>query len=160
MTTNERRELRDYTRLDFYNGLLKQEGFTARMLIDEDGDGGYELILKDGANVAPVSGGLNDDELADEVVVLFGELVRWRYVVTYVSLSDSEPDANGYCEAKICSERHIAERVAKEWADTEMEEQKDFAPSMKIDGDKRIISWSGGSEKVIIGIHEERVKWV
>lgn len=153
-------ELEEYIELDLYNSLLEANDVTGRIRVRRDGDGGYEMVLENGDNSTPISNGLNENELADEVASFAHDLIRMYYVVTYVGLSDSDPDGNGYCEVKICFERHMAERVAKEWADREMEEQKDFAPSMITDKDKRVISWAGGSEKVIIGIHEERIKWV
>lgn len=158
MTESEIQGLKEYVRLDFYNNELKEAGVRASMLIDDDGDGCYELAVKEGGHNAPISCGLSEDELADEVIHVAYELMRKQYVVTYVGLSDSDPDGNGYCEVEVCSERHIAERIAKEWAENEMEEQKGFKPTMEQNGDVRVISWT--ECQVIITIHEKLVKMV
>ena len=160
MTESEILALKEYVRLDFYNNELKKADVSASISIGDDGDGAYELVVKEGDRKTAISCGLSEDELADEVIHVAYELMRKRYVVTYVGLSDSDPDGNGYCEVKVCSERHIAERVAKEWAQREMDEQKDSAPSMQKSADKFVVSWCSGTERVIIRIHEERVIWV
>ena len=158
MTESEILALKEYVRLDFYNNELKIENVRASMFIDDDSDGGYELVVKEGDYKTAISCGLSEDELADEVIHIAYELMRKRYVVTYVGLSDGDPDGNGYCEVEVCSERHIAERVAQEWAQQEMDEHKDSAPSMQKSADKFVVSWCAGTESVIIRIHEERVK--
>jgi len=156
MTESEIQDLKEYVRLDFYNNELKEAGVSASMFIDDDGDGGYELAVKEGDHEAPISCGLNEDELADEVIHVAYELMRKRYVVTYVGLTDDDAFGNGYCEVEVCSERHIAERIAKEWEENEMEVQKDSKPTMEQNGDVRVISWAGC--QVIITIHEKLVK--
>lgn len=158
MTESEVRDLKEYVRLDFYNNELKEAGVSASMSIDDDGDGCYELTVKEGDHNAPISCGLSEDELADEVIHVAYEMMRKRYVVTYVGLTDDDAFGNGYCEVEVCSERHIAERIAKEWSENEMEVQKDSKPTMEQNGDVRVISWA--ECQVIITIHEKLVKMV
>lgn len=159
MTEKRQKELEKKAGLDFYNDLLKKQGISARLRIDDDGEGGYELVVKEGNRKTAVSCGLNEDEMVDEVMTMYYEITRKKYVVTYVGLSDSDPDGNGYCEVKICSERHIAERVAKELEANELDAH-DEDIDVKHENGVTVLSWAGGSEKVIISIHEERVKWV
>lgn len=158
MTEKKQKELEKKVGLDYYNDLLKKEGVRARIAVGDDGEGFYEMSVKDGNNVTPVSCGLNEDELADEIITCYYEMVRDKYVVTYVALSDNEPDGNGYCEVKICSERNVAERVLKDWLAAEVAEHDDV--HVTNDNDKSIISWAGGAESVIISIHKKRVNWV
>lgn len=157
MTESEVLDLKEYVRLDFYNNELKEAGVSASMFIDDDSDGGYELTVKEGDYKAPISCGLSEDELADEVIHVAYELMRKRYVVTYVGLSDSDPDGNGYCEVHVCSERHIAERVAKELEANELDAH-DEDIDVKHKNGVTVLSWAGGSEQVIITIHEKLVK--
>lgn len=151
-------ELEKYVGLDFYNQNLKEAGVSARIYVGDDGDGGYEMCVKDGEHTTGISCGLNEDELADEVITCYYEIVRKIYVVTFVQLSDEEPDDNGYCKVKVCAERHIAERVLKEWLADEITEHDE--PKVFNSDGKSIISWNCGLQKVIISIHETRKEWV
>ena len=160
MTESEILALKEYVRLDFYNNELKKEDVSASMLIDDDGDGGYELVVKEGDRKTAISCGLSEDELADEVIHVSYELMRKRYVVTYVGLSDSDPDGNGHCEVKICSDRIVANRVVAQWISDELAAHDNAYHVYGDNPDTSYVIWAGGTERVIIRIHEERVIWV
>ena len=79
------------------------------------------------------------------------------YVVTYVGLSDSEYDANGYSECKICKTKEDAKQKLKEWRDNEIEclkaEDREYE-ILEDEDDECRISWCGHGEQLRLEIHE------
>ena len=79
------------------------------------------------------------------------------YAVTYVGLSDSEYNANGYCECKVCKTKEDAKRTLKEWRENEIECLKSEGREYEIledEDDECRISWCGHGEQLRLEIHE------
>ena len=82
---------------------------------------------------------------------------RILYIVTYIGLSDNDPDGNGYCEIKAFDTHERAVDTMESMVLAECEEQRDFTPRVERGTDVAIVSWNGGSDSVIIRIHETTV---
>ena len=83
--------------------------------------------------------------------------LKEMYVVTYVGLSDSEYDANGYCKCKLCATKNDALRKLKEWRDNEIENLKSEGRDYEIledEEDECRISWCGHGEQLRLEIHK------
>jgi hypothetical protein len=79
------------------------------------------------------------------------------YAVTYVGLSDSEYDADGYSEVAICDSLDKAKAKLKSWRDNEiadLEEQEREYEILQDEDNKCRISWCSHGEQVRIEIHE------
>lgn len=82
---------------------------------------------------------------------------RKLFLVTYIGLSDSEPDANGYCETFLYVNHFEALAKMNSLAENEMQEH-DSDLSVKTEDNKRVLSWAGGTESVIITVKEIEVE--
>ena len=81
---------------------------------------------------------------------------RKVYVVTYVGLSDSEYEANGYSDCHVYNDRDAALAKLKELRDAEIETLKDEGRDyevLKDEDDECRISWCGHGEQVRIEVH-------
>jgi hypothetical protein len=79
------------------------------------------------------------------------------YCVTYVGLSDSEYDANGYSEVALYDTMDAAKAKLKAWRDNEIEELKEQERDYDVledEDDECRISWCGHGEQVRIEVHE------
>jgi hypothetical protein len=79
------------------------------------------------------------------------------YCVTYVGLSDSEYDANGYSEVALYDTMDAAKAKLKAWRDNEIAELKEQERDYEIledEDDEVRISWCAHGEQVRIEVHE------
>lgn len=82
------------------------------------------------------------------------------YVVTYVGLSDSEYDANGYCESAVCTDLAAAKAKMKAWREAEIENCKAEGRDYEILEDEAMefrMSWCGHGEQLRLKIEEKEV---
>ena len=82
------------------------------------------------------------------------------YVVTYVGLSDSEYDANGYSECRVYSDKEAAIEKLKALRDNEIAELEEQGRDYEILKDEPMecrISWCGHGEQVRIEVHKEEM---
>lgn len=80
------------------------------------------------------------------------------YTVSYVGLSDSEDDANGYCETYVYRSQEKAEAKMKALRDNEIENCKAEGHDYEIledEGMRFRMSWCGGTEQVRITIMDD-----
>ena len=79
------------------------------------------------------------------------------WVVTNVTLSDSEYQANGYSYVKVFDSFEKAEQQKKQWADAEIElcnnEERDYEVLQDEPSCFRM-GWAGNTEQIRIQIHE------
>ena len=79
------------------------------------------------------------------------------FVVTYVGLSDSEYEANGFSECMIATSIEGAREKMKSWREREIEhlksENRDYEILEDEDEECRI-SWCGHGEQLRLEIHE------
>ena len=78
------------------------------------------------------------------------------FAVSYVGLSDSEYDANGYSEVAIYDSLDKAKAKLKSWRDNEIAELKEQEREYEIledEDDECRISWCGHGEQIRIEIH-------
>lgn len=159
------KELEESSGLNMYNGLLKDYKMNVQIGVRHDKEyedlepNLYEVYVTDGKNDTPMTNGLTEEELADVILETFNELVRHCYVVTYVGLSDSDADANGYCAAIVYANRKIAEDKVMQLIEEELNTH-DEDINVRRENGKIVISWAGGTERVLISIHETRKEWV
>jgi len=79
------------------------------------------------------------------------------WCVTYVGLSDSEYDANGYSEVALYATKDAAIAKLKAWRDNEIAELKEQERDYEIledEDDECRISWCGHTEQIRIEVHE------
>lgn len=79
------------------------------------------------------------------------------WCVTYVGLSDSEYEANGYSEVALYATKDAAKAKLKAWRDNEIAELKEQERDYEIledEDDECRISWCGHGEQVRIEVHE------
>ena len=79
------------------------------------------------------------------------------YCVTYVGLSDSEYDSNGYSEVALYATKDAAKAKLKAWRDNEIAELKEQERDYEIledEDDECRISWCGHGEQIRIEVHE------
>lgn len=82
------------------------------------------------------------------------------YVVTYVGLSDSEYNANGYSECHLYCDKEAAFAKLKALRDAEIADLKEQGRDYEIledEEDKCRISWCGHGEQVRIEVHKEKL---
>lgn len=83
------------------------------------------------------------------------------WVVTYVGLSDSEYEANGYCECHVCGTLEAAQAKMRQLRDAEIENCKAEGRDYQILEDETTelrMSWCSHGEQVRLEIHEKEVK--
>lgn len=121
-------------------------------------DGTMSIYLKKGSEESLFTNCIdNDDQLQTELYDALTSLLTKQFIVSYVGLSDSEQEADGFCETFACATKTIAEEKALALYNEEVEMHEDSKQS--IVDDKYIVEWAGGSEKVIIRIHEKYMEW-
>ena len=79
------------------------------------------------------------------------------WCVTYVGLSDSEYEANGYSEVALYATMDAAKAKLKAWRDAEIGNLKDEGRDYEIledEDDECRISWCGHTEQIRIEVHE------
>jgi len=79
------------------------------------------------------------------------------WCVTYVGLSDSEYEANGYSEVALYATKDAAKAKLKAWRDAEIGNLKDEGRDYEIledEDDECRISWCGHTEQIRIEVHE------
>ena len=147
---------------------LKQFGMEIRVLNDPD-DGTYACDINDGFEWASFADNYYERELG-EVVNEAWEHARAKakakqpkkvWVVTYVGLSDSEYEANGYCECHVCGTLEAAKAKMLQLRDAEIENCKAEGRDYQILEDETTelrMSWCSHGEQVRLEIHEEEVK--
>ena len=89
-----------------------------------------------------------------KVELEYGEVV---YVVSYVGLSDSEYDANGYCENAVYDTIDAAKAKLQSWKENEIQNLQDEGREyelLKDEDDEVRIGWCGYSEQVRLEIHK------
>lgn len=100
----------------------------------------------------------NDIEVCAAIAKKVGEMeIKRMYCVTYVGLSDSEYDANGYSEVALYDTKAAAKAKLKAWRDNEIEELKEQERDYEIladEDDEVRISWCAHGEQVRIEVHE------
>ena len=93
--------------------------------------------------------------IADSLKENKPEAPKW-YAVTYVGLSDSEYDANGYSEVALYDSLDKAKAKLKSWRDNEIAELKEQERDYEIledEDDECRISWCCHGEQVRIEVH-------
>lgn len=83
------------------------------------------------------------------------ELAMW--IVSYVGLSDSEYNANGYCETAVFDNYHKAKRKFEEWKKAEMDNCRDEGREFEIlqdEGEDFRMAWSGYGEQIRLHIRK------
>ncbi len=82
------------------------------------------------------------------------------FVVTHVTISASEPDANGFVDARLFKTKKRALNQLKTWRDEEMEYRKNTGAAYVVytDTDQKFhCTWDSDNEGVIISIKETEV---
>lgn len=84
------------------------------------------------------------------------QMIMELYVVTYVGLSDSDYEANGYSEVSVCKTLEEAKKKLASWREAEIYCLVDEGFDYEILEDKDDycrLSWCSHGEQIIIKIH-------
>ena len=82
------------------------------------------------------------------------------YVVTYVGLSDSDYDANGYCDAYVFGALDDAKAAMRRLREKEIDYLKEDNRDYEIledEDDMCRLSWCGHGEQLRIEVHEAEI---
>lgn len=153
-----------YWQQDLEEANKRFEEYGIYIEILDDGEGFFSADVIDGDNVEPYAQNYYERELeelvADTISYVEGKVAALKhkklFIVTYVGLSDDE-DANGYCEPKPFFSRKKAEDYMRMLRDNELEEQKDYNPTVIEDTPERIVIQWCGYQQLIIRLHEEEI---
>ena len=79
------------------------------------------------------------------------------YVVTHITISSSDPAANGYTDVKTFSDKDKATDQLKQWRDDELELRKESECDYQIYDDTPShfhCTWDSDNEGIILSLHE------
>ena len=82
------------------------------------------------------------------------------FIITHVTVSASEPDANGFVDARLFKTRQKALEQLRKWRDEELEYRKNTGAAYVVydDNDQKFhCTWDADNEGVIISIKEVEV---
>lgn len=82
------------------------------------------------------------------------------FVITHVTISASEPDANGFVDARVFKTKQQALELLKKWRDEELEYRKNTGAAYVVytNNDQKFhCTWDADNEGVIITIKEAEV---
>ena len=82
------------------------------------------------------------------------------FVVTHVTISASEPNANGFVDTRLFKTKKKALKQLKTWRDEEMEYRKTTGAAYAVytDTDQKFhCTWDSDNEGIIININEVEV---
>ena len=82
------------------------------------------------------------------------------FIITHVTVSASEPDANGFVDARLFKTRQKALDQLRKWRDEELEYRKNTGAAYVVydDNDQNFhCTWDADNEGVIISIKEVEV---
>ena len=82
------------------------------------------------------------------------------FVLTHVTVSTSEPDANGFVDARLFKTKQQALDLFKKWRDEELEYRKNTGAAYAVytDTDRKFhCTWDSDNEGVIISLKEAEV---
>ena len=82
------------------------------------------------------------------------------FIITHVTVSASEPDANGFVDARLFKSKKQALEQLRKWRDEELEYRKNTGATYVVyaDNDQKFhCTWDADNEGVIISIKEVEV---
>lgn len=82
---------------------------------------------------------------------------KYIFIVTHVTISSSEPNANGYMDVKAFSDRQKATKQLKTWREDELQMRRESGCEYEIYDDtetKFHCTWDSDLERVIISLNE------
>ena len=122
----------------------------------------YSVFIKSIGTSSCFAENFFEDELSDVINDAWANArVRGNsktvYVVTYVTISSSDPAANGYTDAKSYNDKDKAAEQLRRWRDDELELRKESGCYYHVYDDKPSrfhCTWDADNEGVIVSLHE------
>lgn len=130
----------------------------------------YTINIKDGENTSCFADNYFEDDLLEVINDAWANArikgqennrPETLYIVTHVTVSSSEPNANGYVDTKVFYAKEKAEKQLKDWRASEIElrQESECAYHVYDDTDTKFhCTWDNDNEGIIITVNETMVQ--
>lgn len=132
------------------------------IILSENESGFYHINIRHGEDIEEFADNIFEDELTDTIIMARSRAIEKLregniFILSYIGLSDSDPDGNGYNEVKAFRNYQDARERMQLYIKSELEqiEEMGYEPNVLEDEeDFYHVTWAQDTEQVIIRIQE------